>query len=444
MIAIVVSRADSASEHIGEQLLDCADWTVHFDDTRPDADGGGRFYRTDGFELREFEELHLQLTDAADAFSDPDLLVFASRHAGDTDALLTAHFTGNFGPAAYGGLANELADACPNALSRLVSAFDRRAPAGYDVGIECTHHGPSSVGVPSLFAELGSGPEQWADPDAALAVAQAILDLHGTAPHADRQLVGFGGGHYAPRFERIVRETPWCVGHVAADWSLEAMGDPAESRDLVRQAFERSEAELALVDGEWPALVAVIEELGFRVVSETWLRETASVSPSLVAAVESSLGSVEAGVRFGDRTDASPADMRTVELPRSLLDEVTGIDPDRTRALVSRSTVAFETTENGTRIGGRASVVDDADRERLVEELVELLRVKYDAVERVGDDIVARVAAFDPERARELGVPEGPAFGRLASGHPVEVDGEWIEPERVTTERRRRFPLESC
>ena len=74
VIAIVVSRADSASEHIGEQLLELGDWTEHTDDTCPDADGGGTYYRTDGFELRTFDDLHIYLDRPDAAFDDHEFL----------------------------------------------------------------------------------------------------------------------------------------------------------------------------------------------------------------------------------------------------------------------------------------------------------------------------------------------------------------------------------
>ena len=472
MIGIVVSRADSASEHIGEHLLSLADWSRRADDAHPDARGGGDVYRTDGFELRTFDELHLEIEAAAAPFDDVDLLVFASRHAGDTGPLLTAHFTGNFGPAEFGGDDRSLATACPNALSAVVDALEAHAPPAYDVGVECTHHGPSEVGAPSMFVELGSDEEQWDDPDGARAVARAILDLEGVAPHADprpgdgetaavtdcpirRHVVGIGGGHYAPRFTRIVRETDWHVGHVAADWALEAMGSPEEHRDVLEEAFEASEADVAVVDaddadGEYDRLRAEVEDMGYRVESERWLRETGDVPLSLVRTLEADLSTVDDGLRFGDPArEASvvdPDDVALVDLPDDLLADAQGVDREAVRDAVERAAYAFETSEAGNRVEGRAAFpADGGDApgayEDLVDALADVLREKYDAVERNGDRLLAETTAFDPELAREAGVPEGPAFGRLSNGQAVEVDGETVEPEDVRSVRREEYAI---
>jgi D-aminoacyl-tRNA deacylase len=487
VIAIVVSRADRASEHIGDNLLDLADWTRREDETRPDADGGGTYYRTDvgtetgtdtdaravgsagdpapaAFELRTFDALHLDLDRAAEPFPEPDLLIFVSRHAGDTGPLLTAHFTGNFGPAEYGGTPGTLAAACPNAHRRVVAALRERAPEGYEADVECTHHGPSAVGAPSMFVELGSGEEEWADPRGARAVAGAVLDLAGVDPGHERTVAVFGGGHYAPRVERVLRETDWRVGHVAADWALDAMADPTDPAVLT-QALDRSGAARALVADDRPEVARALRAAGYRVVGETYLRETDGVPLALVERLEERLRPVEAGLRLGDpaRETGPGAPIAVRDLPEDLLADAQGVDRDCARDAVRARALGFETVESGSRAAGCAafcgSDVDfDSDSDAvshsgadsdpvpepydaLVADLVALLGERYDAVERREDRIVAREEAFDPDLARARGVPEGPAFGRLSRGDPVEVDGETIHPEAVRRERTREYPI---
>lgn len=441
MIAIVVSRADSASAHIGEQLLAEADWTEREDADRSDVEGGRTYYRTSGFELRTFDALHLELEDVAAAFDDPDLLVFVSRHSGDTGPLLTAHFTGNFGPAEFGGADRALARACPNAHSTVLDAFRIHAPEEYEVGAECTHHGPSTVGVPSMFVELGSDEPHWEDSKAAQAVARAVLDLRDVDADRKRQLVGFGGGHYAPRFERIVRETDWAVGHIAADWCLEDMGNPVENRDVISRTFEQSAASYAVFDGDHPELASVVDNLGYRVVSETWVRQVEDVPLSFADRVEEAVATVDDGLRFGAPAVGYDSAFVVVDLPQDVLDAARAIDREVTWDAVASQALAFETTENGNRVEGRAAVMERSDRDTIVDALVDVLRTEYDDVERTADAVVATERAFDPEKARTLGIEDGPEFGRLAAGEPVSKGDRTIEPAVVRTERKHRFSL---
>jgi len=458
MLGIVVSNADPASTNIGRQLLDLAEWERLADADRPAAAGGGTVYRTEGAELREFDGRHLDLERPAEAFGDLDLLVFASKHAGDTGPLLTAHHTGNFGPADHGGDPFSLARACPNAHARVLSALDARAPEGYDVGMECTHHGPTDVGAPSMFVEVGSSSDQWADDDAARAVAGAILDLQGVTPDREperdggsedpdrlrRHLVGVGGGHYAMRFERVVRETDWAVGHVAPDWGLDAMEDldSPESQAVLERGFEASRAAYALVDGGRAEVAQALERAGGRVVSETWVRETDGVPLAFVHAVEADVRPVAEGLRFGDRAAGYDGCFVVGSLPADLLAEANGIDRERTRDLLEQAALAFGTDQGGTRVAGPVVLADRTDRESVVTGLLDVLRERYDSVERGDGEALARQQRFDPGKARTLGVPEGPKFGRLADGEPVEVDGDRIPPDAVTEEQVQRFPLE--
>ncbi|MFB6124625.1 MAG: D-aminoacyl-tRNA deacylase [Halanaeroarchaeum sp.] len=433
MIGIVVSRADSASAAIGEHLLAARDWT----EVEPDV------HRTEGFELRHYDEWHLHLTDVASEFADPDSLVFASRHSGETGKLLSAHFTGNFGAAELGGEDRDLATPCPVAHKRVIRTLDDNAPEGWDVAMECTHHGPTTVGAPSMFVELGSSESEWGDPAGAEAVAQAILALGEEQPGAEttdetRTVVGFGGNHYAPRPTRLLLETDVAFGHVAADWSLEDLGLPAAHEDVIDEMFERSGAECALFDGEHPAVEEVIEDLGYRVVSETWLRETDGRPMELVESVEDRLSTVAAGLRFGEAT-ADPEDLLVVDIDDDLLRACHAADLDGTVAAVAAHAVAYETEENGNRVAGAAAFPDGAAYEAFLDDAVEMLSAEYDRVSRSDGVIEAERSTFDPALAHEAGVPEGPKFGTLAAGEPVTVDGETVEPADVETEEIRRF-----
>jgi D-aminoacyl-tRNA deacylase len=317
--------------------------------------------------------------------------------------------------------------------------------------------------------EVGSGPDQWADPDAARAVARAILDLRGVAPDrqpegatgderadgdagpaadADRRhLVGVGGGHYAPRFERVLRETDWAVGHVAADWGLEAVDGSGDLPGVLGEALAESRAAYALVEGDRPGVREAVEAAGGRVVSETWVRETDGLPLPFVRTVESAVAGVEAGLRFGEPAAGYGGGFVVVDLPGEILDEARGIDREATLALFRERTLAFVTDQDGSRPTGPAVLRAAGAYRSLVDGLLDVLRERYDTVEREGGAggdgaVLVRETAFDPEKARTLGVPEGPAFGRLADGQPVEVDGNSIPPEAVREERERRLPLD--
>ena len=87
----------------------------------------------------------------------------------------------------------------------------------YDVTLEVTHHGPTELSVPSLYAEIGSTETQWKDPEAGEVVAKAILAVSLEKVPAG---LGFGGGHYAMRQTGLLLKPEFLLGTIFLNTSL--------------------------------------------------------------------------------------------------------------------------------------------------------------------------------------------------------------------------------
>lgn len=82
--------------------------------------------------------------------------------------------------------------------------------------------------------------------------------------------------------------------------------------------------------------------------------------------------------------------------------------------------------------------VEPGDRLDRGEYEIVVFRTEHRA-ESIGYALVERdrLGRFDPERARELGVPEGPLWGRIHKGQPVTLeDGRVIEPAELVGPQR--------
>ena len=432
MIAVVVSREDVASLTIRDALLDEVDW-----DERDASSGAWQreWRHSDGgtsedFVMVEKDGLHLYydgVDDTLEAVFDVSLVVFVSRHSGDTGPLLTAHHTGNFGVAEYGGEDASLAVPAPDAARHLLRRFDENAPEDFDVCMEATHHGPSELAVPSLFAEVGSGEQEWEREDAARTVARGVLSLS-ERDEPRTTVVGVGGGHYAPRFTRVVLETDAAVGHITADYALEDLDE-----GLLREAYETSDADALLLDGEAVETPpASVDGLGYPVVTEPHLRERAGVPEETAEAVEETLGAKSGEAHLTER--AEDGARKVVRFNAELVREARNVDAEATNTALERHALGY--VEEGGHVERVA--VAEGEARKLADALAVVLSSKYDL--RVTDEtVVLEREVFDAEKARELGVPEGPAFGKLSAGEKVETDARTVTPDDVHTEERREF-----
>ncbi|MEM3085530.1 MAG: D-aminoacyl-tRNA deacylase [Halobacteria archaeon] len=261
-IAILCSTADPASLNIAERLREAGGWKREAPgvESRP-----GLLLAVRETPLLQMDGADRELKEAGFRF---DALVFASRHVSRAGrACYALHFPGNVGEAPFGGRERQLAAAAPGHLKAL--AFALRA-SGREVAIECTHHGPTGISTPCLFAEIGCTEAEWRDPEWARPLARALLNLE---PASGRTLVGFGGGHYVPRPARLLFETPLLFGHMFSSYQI-----PDLDGDRVAEALRLSGTREALADRkgttseERKKLRALVESAGGMMVREAELR----------------------------------------------------------------------------------------------------------------------------------------------------------------------------
>jgi D-aminoacyl-tRNA deacylase len=278
-ITIICSAPDLASQNIKTHLLNLKEWKNL--ELPPESGFSAARESTDGkFWLVDIEEIHV-FQDGLDrkleaAGLPASLIIFASKHRSKEEInSLTVHCTGNpSGEARLGGNPNELAVSSPAAMKSILKEMKRQVEEKglkYDVTLEVTHHGPTELSVPSIYAEIGSTEVQWKDPEAGDAAAKAILAVSlEKVPAA----VGFGGGHYAMRQTGLLLETRISFGHNFPKYQLEFVDEA-----LVRQAVEKSGAEFAYFDRksmkseDRNRISEILEKLGLRVLKESEIRE---------------------------------------------------------------------------------------------------------------------------------------------------------------------------
>jgi D-aminoacyl-tRNA deacylase len=178
-----------------------------------------------------------------------DAVIFASRHRSESgEPALTAHWTGNStGRADFGGKPKILSFADPPRLRAALLALDEARKAlnlNYAVTLEATHHGPTELGMPTLFVEVGSTEQEWNDPKAAEAASEAIWKA-ARAPASGKVAVGFGGGHYCNKQSLAIRRDGYAFSHILSKYFFEDYDE-----EIVRMAFTRTlgECHTAVVD----------------------------------------------------------------------------------------------------------------------------------------------------------------------------------------------------
>ncbi len=146
-----------------------------------------------------------------------DGYVFLSKHAAESGTLaLTCHSTGNFSDARFGGSARQVAVPHPDLQKLYMQRLwkNRGDFAGFEITIEATHHGPTSLSRPVIFVEIGTGPEQWENITLCESVAALVLETMKERTETHPFAICLGGTHYPAKFTQMLLEGEYALGTV--------------------------------------------------------------------------------------------------------------------------------------------------------------------------------------------------------------------------------------
>ncbi|MHA2141126.1 MAG: D-aminoacyl-tRNA deacylase [Candidatus Thorarchaeota archaeon] len=269
MRVLVTSTEDIASQQIGKTLRDDHGFerTDEIFDDNP-------VYRFNSSTILITINRDMIYSGYLEKHFDAEVFIYCSRHraASGTPALLV-HSTGNFGlQADFGGAPRQLSVSSPSLVSTALKRLQRekieRNLNEFDVTMEVTHHGPTSMDTPLVFVELGSDENYWRHEEGARAVAAAVMDCV-EEPLSGEASIGFGGTHYASKFNKLVLEKGITIGHVAPKYALNDI-----NADVVSQMVERSTHHINQAIIDWKGtnaenkavLFPILEELEIPVV----------------------------------------------------------------------------------------------------------------------------------------------------------------------------------
>jgi D-aminoacyl-tRNA deacylase len=188
-----------------------------------------------------------------DEFFNPQAYIFLSTHRAESGIpALTAHTTGNFSSEAeVGGNGKELGRVDPALLKNYLRALAARKEEvkGYDITMEATHHGPTSLQKPVMFVELGATEKEWKDKHAATVIGEALLKSLTEKEIWSKVALGFGGTHYPSKFTEMSIETDLAFSFVAPKHALEHVDEA-----MFGQMLQRTGAPVRYAVVDWKGL----------------------------------------------------------------------------------------------------------------------------------------------------------------------------------------------
>lgn len=195
----------------------------------------------------------LYLEDLDENFPDSIAFIFLSKHRSRTGIpTLTCHFPGNYADNPYSGNPRELAIAHPYLQKQYLKTIVTLGALipGYDIVIESSHHGPTSLKKPVLFIEVGSTENQWTDRNSISVICDSLLKVIKDGVGSCKKVaIGLGGTHYPRKFNKMLLESEYGFAAIAAKHDLESI-----DKDMLDQMIVKSIEKVTHVIVDWKGL----------------------------------------------------------------------------------------------------------------------------------------------------------------------------------------------
>jgi D-aminoacyl-tRNA deacylase len=237
-VLLVASKSDTASMTLYDAMMRLDGWSKPFTITS----GDYYIHECGSVYLLVIDQIHIRADNIDILFkkqtglSVNDVLILSRHVSRSNTPAMTLHAIGIPGILPYGkeGISGGKNGLLVPPSKYFASLFRRmntlarkkKLDVDFDLTLETTHHGPILT-TPTLYIEIGSTEDEWGREDIADCWAEVISDvlvMFGSKsayfnPDLD-VMIGFGGGHYAPRHKAVILNSDINVGHIIANYSL--------------------------------------------------------------------------------------------------------------------------------------------------------------------------------------------------------------------------------
>jgi D-aminoacyl-tRNA deacylase len=180
-----------------------------------------------------------------------DYFLYASSHKSQKELKsLTVHFPGNWADAEFSGEPKKLNYAFASKTKQILKILyeeNKKNNLNYQVSLEVDHHGPTiKQKKPLIFVEIGSTREEWENPLAGQIVARAIFKALLIKAEEYPTYIGFGGGHYCPKFNDYVlgrkklNNKEIAIAHICPNYLIDKL-DSEILQQALKKNFEKIE-----------------------------------------------------------------------------------------------------------------------------------------------------------------------------------------------------------